>query len=196
MGLKGNQPELFAEAQALLEPKAKAEQPEAQTPWERRNGKLIRRLLWRTDEMAGIENSVGTWTHLRQTWLVRQETVDAEGKLEVEDRYFLSSLLWNYFKPWQILLVVRLHWGVENDTFNSLDLQWREDSGPWCTMGKAVWALALLRLMAYNTVQVLRRRRLRSKNTNGGLRAPMSWRSLFKVIEDALTLDLEAIPVG
>ena len=196
MGLKGNQPELFAEAQALLEPKAKALSPEAETDWERRNGKLIRRRLWRTNEMAGIENSVGTWTHLRQTWLVRQETLDDAGKLEIEDRYFISSLLWNYFTPSQILLVVRLHWGVENDTFNSLDLQWQEDSGPWCTMGTAVWSLGLLRLLAYNTVQVLRRRRLRDKTADGGLRAPMSWRLLFKVIEDALLLDLEAVPVG
>ncbi|MBW6496576.1 MAG: transposase [Burkholderiaceae bacterium] len=196
MGLKGNQPELFAEAQALLEPMANAQPPEAETPWERRNGKRIRRRLWRTNEMAGIENSVGTWTHLRQTWLVRQETIDAAGKLENEDRYFISSLLWNYFTPSQILLVVRLHWGVENDAFNSLDLQWREDSGPWCTLGTAVWALGLLRLMAYNTVQLLRRRRLRDKNPNGSLRAPMSWRSLFKVIEDALLLDLEPVLVG
>jgi hypothetical protein len=146
--------------------------------------------------MAGIENSVGAWTHLRQTWLVRQETVDEAGNLEVEQRYFISSLLWNYFTPSQILLVVRLHWGVENDAFNSLDLQWREDSGPWCTMGTAVWALGLLRLLAYNTAQVLRRRRLREKTTDGGILAPMSWRSLFKVIEDALLLSLEPVRVG
>ncbi len=196
MGLKGNQPELFAEAQALLEPKAKARSPEAETDWERRNGKRIRRRLWRTNEMAGIENSVGSWTHLRQTWLVRQETIDAEGKLQIEDRYFISSLLWNYFTPSQILLVIRLHWGVENDTFNSLDLQWREDSAPWCTRGTAIWALGLLRLLAYNTVQVLRRRRLREKTLDGGLRPPMSWRRLFNIIEDTLLLDLEPVLVG
>ena len=195
MGLKGNQPELFAEAQALLVPKAQEQPPEAETPWERRNGKRIRRQLWRTNEMAGIENSVGTWTHLRQTWLVRQETIDDAGKLEIEDRYFISSLLWNYLSPSQILLVVRMHWGVENDAFNSLDLQWREDSAPWCTMGMAVWALGLLRLLAYNTVQVLRRRRLRTRTADGGLRAPMSWRPLFKVIEDALLLSLESVRV-
>lgn len=194
MGLKGNQPELFTEAQALLEPKAQHQPPEAETPWERRNGKRIRRHLWRTNEMAGIENSVGTWTHLRQTWLVRQETIDDAGKLEVEDRYFISSLLWNYFTPAQILLVVRRHWGVENDAFNSLDLQWREDSAPWCTKGTAIWALGLLRLLAYNTVQVLRRRRLRTRTADGRLRAPMSWRPLFKVIETAM-LSLESVRV-
>jgi len=195
-GLKGNQPELFAEAQALLEPKAKLDPVEAETPWERRNGKRIRRRLWRTDEMAGIENSVGSWNHLRQTWLVRQDTEDSHGNVEVEDRYFISSLLWNYFKPHQILLAVRNHWSVENDTFNSLDLQWREDSGPWCTQGLAVWALGILRLMAYNTAQLMRRRRLRKKTDGGALRAPMSWRSLFKIIESALKLDITAACLG
>jgi len=195
-GLKGNQPELYAEAQALLIPKAETEDPEFETPRELRNGKWIRRRLWRTDEMRGFENSVGTWSHLRQTWLVRQESMDADGNVEIEDRYFITSLLWNFLKPAQILLAVRNHWGVENDAFNSLDLQWREDSCPWCTMGTAVIALGILRLLAYNTAQVLRRRRLRRKNEDGSFKAPMRWRSLFKEIESALRLNAEFTRVG
>lgn len=195
-GLKGNQPELFAEAKALLLPMVELQEPEAEKPWERRNGKRIRRRLWRTDEMAGIENSVGKWTHLRQTWLVRQETMDSKGHVEIEDRYFITSLLWNFLKPWQIILAVRNHWGVENDAFNSLDLQWREDHGPWCTQGTAVWTLGVLRMMAYNTAQVLRRRKLRKKNEDGSLKAPMSWRSLFKEIESALRLDEAFARIG
>ena len=195
-GLKGNQKELFAEAKALLLPMVESQAPEAEMPWERRNGKQIRRRLWRTDEMSGIENSVGKWTHLRQTWLVRQETMDAEGKVEIEDRYFITSLLWNFLKPWQILLAVRNHWGVENDSFNSLDLQWREDHGPWCTQGRSVWSLGVLRMMAYNTAQVLRRRRLRKKRVDGTLEAPMRWRSLFKEIESALRLEETFARIG
>ena len=187
-GLKGNQPDLFAEAQRLLLPMVKGQEPEAQTDWERRNGKRIRRLLWRTDEMRGIENSAGTWSHLRQTWLVRQQSEYADGRVEVEDRYFVSSLLWNYLKPAQILTLVRNHWGVENNAFNSLDLQWREDHGPWCTMGKAVWALGLLRLMAYNVAQYLRSRRLRPRDGDGNWKQPMSWRQLFKAIVKAIEL--------
>lgn len=195
-GLKGNQPELYAEAKALLLPMVESEAPEAETSWERRSGKQIRRRLWRTDEMAGMENSVGKWTHLRQTWLVRQETMDSKGNVEIEDRYFITSLLWNFLKPWQILLAVRNHWGVENNAFNSLDLQWREDHGPWCTHGTAVWALGVIRLMAYNTAQILRRRRLRKKNEDGSFKAPMSWRSLFKEIESALRLEVEIAQLG
>jgi hypothetical protein len=195
-GLKGNQAELFAEAQRLLLPVAETQAPEAETPWERRNGKRIRRKLWRTKEMAGIENSVGAWTHLRQTWLVQQITEYPDGHVEVENRFFLSSLLWNYLTPQQILLVIRNHWSVENDTFNSLDLQWREDSGPWCTQGSAVWGLGILRLMAYNTAQILRRRRLRNKSADGTWTTPLSWRSLFKIIESALKLDAISACLG
>lgn len=182
MGLKGNQPELLEEAQRLLQPKARHEAPEVETPWERRGSSHMRRLLWRTDEMVGIENSVGKWSHLRQTWLVRQETRGADGNVAIEDRHFISSALWNYFTPPQILALVRGHWRVENDCFNSLDLQWREDSAPWCTRESAIPGLSLLRVMAYNLAQQLRRRRLCRKDENGQREAPMSWRELFKLI--------------
>ena len=197
--LKGDQPELFEEANRLLRDKARTMAPEAETDWERRNGKRIRRRLWRTDEMNGIENTVGCWRHLRQTWLVRQDTEKKNGQIETEDRFFLSSLLWNYLSPAQILLLVRNHWGVENDTFNSLDLQWREDHGPWCTGGSAVWSLGLLRLMAYNIAQYLRRRRLRSKDADGHWLSPPTWRKVFRALRraiESLTTDIEAIAVG
>ena len=189
-GLKGNQSWLFAEAKALLLPMAKNQEPEVQTPWEARNGKRIRRSLWRTGEMAGIRNSVGRWSHLRQTWLVRQETKAPNGDIEIEDRIFLTSLEWDALTPEQILLVVRNHWGVEV-TFNSLDLQWREDSAPWCTYGSAIWALGVIRLMAYNTAQLLRRRRLRKKRGDGTREPPIRWRSLFKIIEKSFELDAD-----
>ena len=139
---------------------ATVEPPEAQTDWERRNGKCIRRQLWRTGSMEGFENTAGKWTHLRQTWLVRQET-EINGKITTEDRYFITAIEWHYLDPDQILLLVRNHWGVEV-TFNSLDLQWREDSAPWCTHGEAIPALGILRLMAYNLVQIFRCCRLRA----------------------------------
>jgi hypothetical protein len=182
LGLKGNQPELMAEAERILYVKMVNEKPEAETPWELRNGKSIRRMLWRTDEMQGWHTSAGCWSHLRQTWLVRQETKHKNGRIEIEDRFFLSSVLWNYLKARQILAVVRGHWAVENDCFNSLDLQWREDSAPWCTQGTAIWSLGILRIMAYNMVQYLRKRRLRRKDKQGHYKDPMAWRSVFEKI--------------
>jgi hypothetical protein len=96
--------------------------------------------------------------------------------------------------PEEILLLVRRHWGVENDSFNSLDVQWREDHGPWCTQGQAVWALGLLRLMAYNMVQYLRKRRLRRRDADGQWRTPPRWRSVFEAVKDALKGHLRLRP--
>ena len=53
-------------------------------------------------------------------------------------------------------MLVRDHWSIENNVYNSLDLQWREDSAPWCTKGQAIWALGLLRVVGYNVAQLLR----------------------------------------
>jgi hypothetical protein len=185
MGLKENQTELFEEASRLFLSKTVAQPPEAETCWERRGSAMIRRLLWRSSAFKGFENSVGKWGHLEQVWLVRQQTRTAQGETTFEDRYFLSSVPEDELEARQILLVVRRHWVIENDVFNSLDLQWREDSGPWCTQGGAVWVLAVLRLMAYNLVQCLRRRTCREKRGRRWL-DPMPWRRLFEHIYDAL----------
>ena len=77
---------------------------------------------------------------------------------------------------------MRLPRSTHHDGFNSLDLQWKEDHAPWVTKGRAVWALGVLRLMGYNVVQYLRKRRLRHKNEAGVRREPMSWRQVFKAI--------------
>ena len=185
-GLKANQTELFSEAKRLLEKIAAERPPESESAWQRRGSKTVRRQLWRTADLRGFENSVGTWSHLDQTWLVRQTTRDGYGNLEVEDRYFLSSIPWEELAGWQILQCVRLHWDIENDVFNSLDVQWREDSGTWCTKGTAVWALGVLRLIAYNIVQALRRRNCRRKRGRHTWLDPLPWRTLFEHIFDAL----------
>ena len=192
LGLKGNQPELYTEAQRQLIPKAIEQEPEVETPWERRSGAKIRRRLWRTAEMRGFINSVGCWSHLRQTWLVRQET-KRDGKLECEDRFFVSSLTWNRLSGQQILNLVRGHWGVENDTFNSLDLQWHEDAGPWCTQGQSIWVLGLLRCMAYNIVQYLRKRGINRKRADGKRPPPVPWRTVFKLVTQVIEVPADEL---
>jgi hypothetical protein len=189
MALKDNQPELLAEAHRLLLPLTQ-EPPVAQTPWERAKGKYIRRSLYRTFEMAAY----GEWTHLRQVWLVRQQSrVDEhQAPVTVEDRYFLTNLTPGRLQPAQILTVVRGHWGIENDCFWSLDLQLNEDAAPWCTQGRSLEVLGILRLLAYNLLQLARKRHLRPRTTNGGISQPPPWRRLFEWVRQALRLPLES----
>ena len=178
MSLKGNQPELLREAQRVL---GALRKPEAQTDWERHQGKLIRRRFFRTSEMAGFHD----WHHLRQVWRVEQITQHPDGKIEREERYFLTSLAWGRLTAEQCLLVVRGHWRVENDCFWSLDMQWKEDSAPWCSTQRATEILSWIRMMAYNLVQLARRRHLRKKLPDGRRQSPPPWSDVFGWINQA-----------
>lgn len=191
--LKETQPELRREAERLLVPLT-ARAPEAQTPWEKAKGKEWRRSLWRTVEIAEYHG----WDSLQQAWLVRTESRDKDGRVEiVEDRYFLSSVRPGRLKPNQILQVVRGHWGIENDCFGTLDLRWGEDARRWATRGHAVEVLGVLRLMAYNLLQLLRVRHLRVRRVDGGWGEAPAWRTLFRWVWDALRTPVEGpTPIG
>mgnify|MGYP001597087262 CR=1 FL=1 len=191
LGLKGNQPELLAEARRLLEPILDAKTgayrvaPEAESPWERHKGTRIRRQVWRTSELAGW----GEWTHLRQVVLVRQTTEDPSGGKApvIEDRYFVTNLVAGRLDGAQWITLVRMHWGIENNCFGTLDLRWLEDSRLCCRQGHAPLVLGLLRVMAYNVLGWLRGRHLRSETNRA-----MTWRELFDRVRLALALVLDA----
>ena len=188
MALKENQPELLREAERVLGNRRKAD---AETPWERYQGRRIQRRLFVTYEMAEYHD----WQHLKQVWRVEQISEHPDGKIEKEQRYFLSSLHQGRLKPEQILLVVRGHWRVENDCFWSLDVQWSEDSAPWCRTGRSLEILSWVRLMAYNLVQKIRRRHMRKKLPDGKREAPPAWDEVFAWINQAWHITPEPVPV-
>lgn len=164
MGLKANQPELRREAQRLLEPLAASQAPEAHV-LERDHGLWVRRSLWLTQECAGWLE----WTHLRQVWLVRTEKFARQTTprpdsvpVAIEDHYYITNLPWKRLQGLGILGVVRSHWGIENNGFRTLDMDWQEEH-PWCTKGAATDVLGLLRLWAYNLVGLLKGRYLRAR---------------------------------
>ncbi len=117
MGLKGNQPELLAEAQRILMPLADETPPHASSSWEREDGRAVQRRFWRTREMAAWLD----WSHLRQVWLVRKVARGQKGEeTVVEDRLFVTNLPVGRLDPDQCLTVVRRHWRIENDCYNTL----------------------------------------------------------------------------
>jgi hypothetical protein len=131
----------------------------------------LHRRLYRSAEIASYHD----WDHLQQVWLVEHVTVSPDGGTTTELRFFLTSLRCGRLSNAQILTVVRGHWGIENDVFWSLDLQWKEDSVPWCSIGTGIEVLALLRLMAYNLVQLARKRSLRHRGRDGTLAPIPPW---------------------
>ena len=102
--------------------------------------------------------------------------------MEVENRYFITSLPWDRLTGCEILRLVRLHWGVENGCHWTMDVVLGEDARPWCTQGEALRMLSWLRLLAYNTLRFLRHRYLRSSKSRR-----MPWDELRRRITQALT---------
>jgi hypothetical protein len=113
----------------------------------------------------------------------------------VELRFFVSNLTGRRLTPDQILLVVRNHWAVENDCFHSLDVQWREDAPSWSTAGEAQLSLGMLRLLAYNYDQQLRKKHVRVPRCKLDGTTVRPWRQLFLLVSKALELLFPLVPL-
>lgn len=184
MGLKDNQPTLLQKAKNHFICQWVNKKPALKVTHEVRNGATVRRSLWVSNRLEGAITSAGEWSDVTEVWCVRQETEEKNGTVKCEDRFFLSSIPVEMLNGSQRLRMIRQHWVVENDVFNSLDVQWKEDSAVWSTQGKAIGTLGVLRLIAYNIVQFLRKRHLCRKKPDGTRVAPLPWRALFEVITD------------
>lgn len=132
---------------------------------ERDHGQWVRRSLWRTQGCAGWLD----WTHRRQAWLVRTEkctrqtTPRADSEpVAVEDHDSMTNLAWHRLDGIGVLGVVRGHWGIENNGFRTLEMDWQEERA-WWTKGAATEVLGWLRLWAYNLVGLLKGRYLRAR---------------------------------
>jgi len=188
MAIKGNQPELYKEAQRVLWNMAKTCAPEAEMDWESDSSRgWIKRQLWRTCEMAGW----GAWSHLRQVWLVR---VLARANREapetvLEERFYATNLPTGRLGGDAILRLVRAHWRIENNCFGRLDIEWQEDHGRWVHRGNGLPVVSLLRIIAYNLLEMLRAVHLRSHAARKA-----AWQQLRDWIRDALIWPVEGTP--
>jgi predicted transposase YbfD/YdcC len=181
MAVKSTQPTLLAEIERLCgwgSHKQVGFVCEAATPWESYRGHRMRRELYRSKEIQGWRG----WPSARQVWRVKQTTEKPDGKAEVENRYFVTSLPWDRLSGQKILKLVRLHWGVENGCHWTMDVVLGEDARPWCTKGRALRMLSWLRLLAYNALRFLRDRYLRSDKSRS-----TPWDRLGRDITQALT---------
>ena len=187
--LKGTQPTLETEAKRLLAGRA-ANEADA-TSEDVRNGNVVIRRVFLTEEMAGYDD----WEHLHTVLRVQSETRNAAGKiLAGDERYFLCSLPCSTLHRAQWLRVARLHWGVENNVHNTLDTVFEEDDHPWIEADpKGALVVALLRRIALNLLVLFRSVTQRSEE-----RRAMPWAALIRHIWLALVRanadDLRDIP--
>jgi hypothetical protein len=203
MALKANQPELLAEARRVLLPQSYRAAPEAQTDWELDSSRgWIWRQLWRTDELAGW----GAWTHLRQVVLVRvwKAAGCQSGKAPVygppqilEERWHVTNLVRGRLNGDQLLALDRAHWRCENNLHGTLDIQWEEDHGRWVRRGRGLPVTALLRVLAYNLLELLRAVHLRSAEARAvAWNQLRDWMFLALVVPDQGESAEEAAPAA
>jgi hypothetical protein len=176
-GLKGNQPTLVNEARALLGG-LRPEEAEAETIDVESNTRTVTRRLYRTSEMAGYLD----WTHLKTVVRVESETVQDGKVVEHEDRYFISSLASEVLSAAQWLLVVRRHWGVENNCHHTWDTVFEEDKHPWIEKSpQGMVVVMLLRRIAYNMLALFRTVTQRSEE-----RRQTPWRDIVRWLYQAV----------
>lgn len=176
-GLKGNQPTLVNEARALLGSLG-PEEAEAETVDVESNTRTVTRRLYRTREMSGFLD----WTHLRTALRVESETVENGKIVKYEDRYFISSLPSEGLTAAQWLLVVRRHWGAENNCHHTWDTVFEEDDRPWVEKNpQGMVVLMLLRRVAFNMLAMFRTVTQRSEERR---RTP--WRDIVRWLYQAV----------
>lgn len=91
------------------------------------HGRIETRRVWVTDEVYHLRG-IGDWPKLASVAVVesrRQDLSDAEGKVSVERRYYISSL--QGVDARRMAQVIRSHWGIENKLHWQLDISFRED---------------------------------------------------------------------
>jgi hypothetical protein len=152
-GLKTSQPTLLNEAQRLLAP-LPAERADAETDDVLGGRRTVLRRVYITEQMRGFDG----WQHLCTVLRVESVTLDAKGRRTADDnRYFVSSMPASRLTPRQWLILVRHHWGVENNCHHTLDTAFEEDDRPWIESSpRGMLAVAILRRLAYTLLTLFR----------------------------------------
>jgi len=182
--LKGDQRTMYKLAEQLLDPHDVA----AHTVDVLDNRTTVTRTLtllgvdpcWGYGDGKTPEESV--WRHagtfLRVEYLKRRG-----GEIVEQDaRMFVSSLKRDRLTPAQWLLLVRSHWGVENNAHHTLDTAFAEDDRPWIKADPhGMLAVLLLRRIAYTLLTLYRAVTLRSDEGRA-----TRWKALLQSVRDVL----------
>lgn len=146
-----------------------------------------RRSVVRTLRLARVKHLRGArspifWSTTHSIVEVTAESIVDGEVASRETRHFLSSLAHDAITPAHWLVVVRRHWGVENDCHKTFDVAFDEDDHPWIEMDpRGTLVVLLLRRIAYNLLALFRSVTQRSDE-----RRTMPWRELMRWVEWAL----------
>lgn len=171
--LKDDQPTLFEQAKKLLA--SLGAQLALAVTDEVLSGERVIRRVWMTTEMAGFHG----WTHLQVVLRVECQIFDNKtGVLKSTfSRYFISNAPLKTLTPAQWLLVIRSHWGIENNCHNTFDKIFQEDKRPFILQPHGMLVVMILRRIAYNLLSLFR-----SVTQRADEKKKMPWKSLMNYI--------------
>jgi hypothetical protein len=122
------------------------------------------------------------WPHAKAFLRVESVKVRHGIVIEQDDRMYVSSLDASRLTAPQWQLLVRSHWGVENNNHHTFDAVFREDDRPWIEAdANGMLAVLLLRRIAYTILALFRSVTLRSDENRA-----TRWRALLAWVRDAL----------
>ena len=150
--VKENCGDIYQEALRQLAQRTSDEAEERQT--RREKGARVTHRLWRAPIRGFLR-----WSHARQLVRIQRVVEESNGSFSEGNRYFVTNLPTGRLNASGWLTLVRMHWRCENSGHWSTDVVWKEDAKrtPWITSPQAVYALAILRMIALNILAMLRR---------------------------------------
>jgi hypothetical protein len=127
------------------------------------------------------------WPHAKAFLSVEYVKVRHGVLLERDDRMYVSSLDPKRLTTAQWLLLVRSHWGVENQNHHTFDTAFAEDDRPWIEADpQGMLAVLLLRRIAYTLLALYRAVTLRSEEHRA-----TPWKALLQSVRDVLVAATE-----
>jgi hypothetical protein len=140
---------------------------------------------WSYGDGKTPEESV--WPHAKAFLAVEYVRVRRGAVVERDERMFVSSYDPKRLTPAQWLLLVRSHWGVENNGHHTLDTAFAEDDRPWIEAdANGMLAVLLLRRIAYTLLALYRAVTLRSDEGRA-----TRWKALLQSVRDVLVAATE-----
>lgn len=130
----------------------------------------------------GKEPHESLWPHAKAFLLVEYVKVHRGQAVERDERMYVASLDPKRLTTQQWLLLVRSHWGVENQNHHTLDTAFAEDERPWIEAdSNGMLGVLVLRRIAYTLLALFRSVTLRSDESRA-----IRWKALLAWVHDAL----------